>query len=74
MGGYLSTSNGDESKIPKGIGQETTLTTAKPLLMISPPNYKETNSRPGRYGNNCGSIKTYGKFSIKMHEQYTETR
>ena len=66
-------SNGDERKIPKGRGNETTSTTDKPISMIGHSNYKEENKRPERGGKNHGSIKPHGTVSRIMHEQYIRT-
>ena len=69
-----STPNGYERIIPKGRGQENTTTTAKPMRMLIPTNYKEANKSPGRGGNNCGSIKPHGKNYRRFPQKYTGTR
>ena len=61
MGGSPSIPNGDESTIPKGRGQDTNATTAKPMQILIIKNYKEANKRPGRGVKHNGSIKPHVK-------------
>ena len=46
----LSTHNGENKEMSKGIGQETNPTTAKPMPMLSTSNYNEENKRLGGGG------------------------
>ena len=71
MGGPPIKPNEHDRKITKGRRQETTSTTAKTMQMLSPSNYKESNKRPVRGGNNHGSIEPHGTISRLLHKQYT---